>query len=261
MKMYGVKEVFDTVQGEGSRSGARSVFVRFTGCNAWNGRPEDRAKGKGECARWCDTDFVGGAQLSPAEILRLANKAWPRTHDGASRWVVLSGGEPALQVDEDLLDLLHADGWSVAMETNGSVHNDALRLVDHLTVSPKRGLPLKLPTIGQEQVTELKVVLPGTDRAGEGWTDSELEAMAALPGAPWDHLFVQPMDPIDRGYVETSFLHRNLKRRQQGGLPQFGPDIAPVNVYRAHLERCLSFVREHPEWRVGLQQHKLMEVR
>lgn len=266
LKRYGVKEIFDTVQGEGSRSGARSVFLRFTGCNAWNGRTEDRAKGKGECARWCDTDFVGGEVLGASEILQRLEALWSGKANAAGylpeRWVVISGGEPALQLDTALVTELHRAGWSIAVETNGSVNNAVLYRVDHLTVSPKRGMPL-LVSVPEDSdaVTELKVVLPGTDRAGEGWTDVELGELASAGGRGWDHLFVQPMDPIDQRYVETSFLHRNLKNRQQGALPQFSPDIAPVNVYRGHLKRCLSFVREHTEWRISLQQHKLMDVR
>jgi organic radical activating enzyme len=114
---YSVREVFDTLQGEGGRAGARSVFVRFTGCNLWSGLPDKRSLGRGACAAWCDTNFVSGEKMTAMELEYRMSLEWPKGPDQVGRrgrWCVITGGEPTLQLDEELVDLLHAEGWYIA---------------------------------------------------------------------------------------------------------------------------------------------------
>jgi 7-carboxy-7-deazaguanine synthase len=152
---YSVKEIFYTLQGEGSHAGRAAVFCRFAGCNLWSGREADRA---GAACRFCDTDFVGtdgtgGGKFASAQDLAVAVAArWPATA-ADERFVVLTGGEPLLQVDAALIDALHAAGFTIAVETNGSVQ--APQGIDWLCVSPKAGAPLL-----QRSGHELKVVVP-----------------------------------------------------------------------------------------------------
>ncbi len=158
---YAVKEMFYTLQGEGANAGRPAVFMRFSGCNLWTGLEKDRNKGPGGCSRWCDTDFVGtdgtvgGKFKSPEEVVAELWKHWPRTEAGArgKRFVVCTGGEPLLQLDEALLSALNADGWSVAVETNGTIEIPPGKL--WVTVSPKANAPLRV-TRGNE----LKLVFP-----------------------------------------------------------------------------------------------------
>lgn len=164
---YTVKEVFHTLQGEGAQAGRSAVFCRFAGCNLWSGREEDRATA---ACRFCDTDFVGGERFATAEALAAKIAA---TAD--CRYVVLTGGEPLLQVDRALIDALHAEGRLIAVETNGTI--EAPAGLDWICVSPKAGTELR-----QLSGDELKVVVP-----------QELD-LAALGNLDFQHRFVQPMD-------------------------------------------------------------------
>jgi 7-carboxy-7-deazaguanine synthase (Cx14CxxC type) len=188
---YSVKEIFYTLQGEGANAGLAAVFCRFAGCNLWTGREEDRASA---VCQFCDTDFVGtdgtlGGKYATAEALaeRVAAQ-WPAgTVPGL---VVLTGGEPLLQVDAPLVDALHRHGFRIAVETNGTISPPAG--LDWLCVSPKAGSSLVV-TQGQE----LKVVIPqpGLD----------LDALARLP---FEHHFVQAMDgPLARRNAEIATAH------------------------------------------------------
>jgi 7-carboxy-7-deazaguanine synthase (Cx14CxxC type) len=177
---YAVKEIFYTLQGEGANTGRPAVFCRFTGCNLWTGREEDRAKA---VCQFCDTDFVGtdgegGGKFATADALAEAVlRTWRGpTGPGVKPLVVCTGGEPLLQVDEALLDAFHARGFEVAVETNGTV--EAPRGIDWICVSPKAGSELML-TAGHE----LKLVFP---QAG-----AEPERFTALD---FRHFFLQPMD-------------------------------------------------------------------
>jgi 7-carboxy-7-deazaguanine synthase len=185
---YSVKEIFYTLQGEGLRAGRPAVFCRFAGCNLWTGREEDRASA---VCRFCDTDFVGtdgtlGGKFTTAQKLAALLKAqWPTGQP--NQYVVLTGGEPLLQVDTALIDALHALGFQIAVETNGTVTPPPG--LDWVCVSPKAGSSLVLTT-GQE----LKVVIPqdGLD----------LDALAQLP---FEHHFVQAMDgPLARRNTELA---------------------------------------------------------
>jgi 7-carboxy-7-deazaguanine synthase len=173
---YVVKEIFYTLQGEGSHAGRPAVFCRFTGCNLWSGREADRP---GAVCKFCDTEFVGtdgtlGGNYSSACALsqRIASLC-PKSED---RFVVLTGGEPLLQVDEALIDALHQLGFEVAVETNGTIA--APTAIDWVCVSPKSGAPI-VQTCGQE----LKLVFPQ-----EGLHPSSVEHLT------FDHFLLQPMD-------------------------------------------------------------------
>ena len=152
---YNVKEIFYTLQGEGFHAGRPAVFCRFTSCNLWTGREEDRARA---ICTFCDTDFVGtngpgGGRFRDATALAEAiDNAWPDAGSG-HRMVVCTGGEPLLQLDTEVVDALHARGFYVAVETNGT--QPAPAGLDWICVSPKIGAPLKL-TAGDE----LKLVYP-----------------------------------------------------------------------------------------------------
>ncbi len=176
---YSVKEVFYTLQGEGINAGRPAVFCRFAGCNLWSGREADR--GAAVC-RFCDTDFVGtdgtlgGKFGSAAALAATIESCWPSSAGRGPGLVVLTGGEPLLQVDTPLVEALHARGFEIAVETNGTVEPPPG--LDWVCVSPKAGAPLKLRR-GQE----LKVVVP---QAGH-----DLDALATLA---FDHFLLQPMD-------------------------------------------------------------------
>ncbi|MBI4693657.1 MAG: 7-carboxy-7-deazaguanine synthase [Gammaproteobacteria bacterium] len=178
---YAVKEIFHTLQGEGAQAGRAAVFCRFAGCNLWSGLERDRAAA---ACTFCDTDFVGtdgehGGRYADAAALAAAISAQWRAGE-AHRYVVLTGGEPLLQVDEALVTALHAAGFEIAVETNGTCAAPAG--IDWICVSPKGSAALVQRT-GQE----LKLVHP---QAG---VDPE-----SFSGLAFDHFFLQPMDGVDR---------------------------------------------------------------
>lgn len=181
---YAVKEIFYTLQGEGANTGRPAVFCRFAGCNLWTGREEDRAKA---ICTFCDTDFVGtngpgGGKFATAEVLvaRIA-ATWPApTSPRAHRFVVCTGGEPLLQLDELLVQALHQQGFEIAIETNGTQLPPPG--IDWICMSPKAGAPLVL-THGQE----LKLVFPQKG--------AEPERFESLN---FQHFFLQPMDSPQR---------------------------------------------------------------
>jgi 7-carboxy-7-deazaguanine synthase (Cx14CxxC type) len=176
-KTYAVKEAFLTLQGEGVQAGSRAVFLRFAGCNLWTGREQDRASAQ---CNFCDTDFVGtdgegGGKFGSAEGLAAHVEAlWGALEE--RRLVVITGGEPMLQLDERLVEALHARRFRIAVETNGTL--PAVGGIDWICVSPKAGT-----TVVQRSGDELKLVWPQA-----GIDPSELEQ--------WDfaHFLVQPMD-------------------------------------------------------------------
>jgi 7-carboxy-7-deazaguanine synthase len=162
---YQVKEIFYTLQGEGARTGRAAVFLRFAGCNLWSGREQDRATAQ---CNFCDTDFVGtdgegGGKFADAEAL--AEQVVETWGEGDERLVVITGGEPMLQLDRELIDALHGRGFRVAVESNGTL--PAIEGIDWLCVSPKAGT-----NVVQRSGDELKLVWPqpGIDpEAIEGW--------------------------------------------------------------------------------------------
>jgi 7-carboxy-7-deazaguanine synthase len=175
--MYTVKEIFYTLQGEGAHTGRPAVFCRFSGCNLWTGREQDRATA---ICNFCDTDFVGtesdGGKFTSAEDLANAvRQTWPNDAAGAP-FVVCTGGEPLLQLDRAAVDALHEEGFEVAIETNGT--RLAPAGVDWICVSPKAGADAIL-----RSGNELKLVYPQPMALPERFAD-------------WDfqHFFLQPMD-------------------------------------------------------------------
>jgi 7-carboxy-7-deazaguanine synthase (Cx14CxxC type) len=226
--IYTVKEIFYTLQGEGYHAGRPAVFCRFSGCNLWTGREQERHKA---VCRFCDTDFFGvgpdGGKFATAEALADRVAAfWPDTHGSDVRrptsdirpasdvrpYVVCTGGEPLLQLDEALLRAFHARGFEVAVETNGT--QPAPPGIDWICVSPKANATLRLLN-GHE----LKLVFPQVEPEAQ---PERFEHLA------FEHFFLQPMD---------------------------GPRLTE-NTRRA-VEYCLS----HPRWRLSLQTHKLLGLR
>jgi 7-carboxy-7-deazaguanine synthase len=174
---YAVKEIFYTLQGEGANAGRPAVFCRFSGCNLWSGVERDRATAR---CRFCDTEFVGtngvrGGRYAVTDLVNAVRSCWKSSMASASPMVVCTGGEPALQMDEELVLALHDAGFMVTVETNGSL--DLPRNVDWITMSPKAGVPLRV-ICGNE----LKVVWPQSD--------IDLEALEALD---FDLRYLQPL--------------------------------------------------------------------
>lgn len=192
---YAVKEMFLTLQGEGVNAGRRAVFVRFAGCNLWSGREQDRATAT---CRFCDTQFVGtdgmgGGKFADATALVAAvSDHWGEGL--AERFVVLTGGEPMLQVDDALVDTLHAAGFTIAIETNGTIA--AHPGIDWICVSPKAG-----SEVVQRSGDELKLVWPqpGSD-------------VAAIETWDFTHFLVQPMDDAARSDNEAAAIDFVLAR-------------------------------------------------
>ena len=178
---YSVKEIFYTLQGEGANTGKPAVFCRFAGCNLWSGQEADRAAAT---CRFCDTDFVGtdgpggGKFKSPADLADAVARAWHG--DGGEKFVVCTGGEPLLQLDGPLIAALHAKGFKIAVETNGTVAVPAG--IDWVCVSPKADATL-IVTTGDE----LKLVFPQ-----QGGAPDRYEHLA------FRHRFLQPMDGPSR---------------------------------------------------------------
>ena len=179
---YQIKEIFYTLQGEGANAGRPAVFCRFAGCNLWSGREQDRASA---ICQFCDTDFVGtdgtlGGKFSNADALASQIEAqWPPT-DKDHRFVVMTGGEPLLQVDAELIAALHGRGFQIAVETNGTISAPAG--IDWICVSPKAGASWV-----QREGQELKVV----------WPQNSFD-LAELEAASFTHRYLQPMDNVSR---------------------------------------------------------------
>jgi len=192
---YAVKECFLTLQGEGVQSGSRAVFLRFAGCNLWSGREQDRATA--QCT-FCDTDFVGtdgegGGKF--AEANSLADHVSALWGSGAERrMVVITGGEPMLQLDEPLIEALHERGFRIAVESNGTLQ--ATPGIDWLCISPKAGTD-----VVQRTGDELKLVWPQA-----GIDPAELEQWS------FDHFLVQPMDCADQKEAVEAAIELAMER-------------------------------------------------
>ncbi len=218
---YVVKEIFYTLQGEGQHAGRPAVFCRFSGCNLWTGREQDRHKA---VCKFCDTDFLGtgpdgGKFSSAAELANAVLSRWPTIANGRAiggrPLVVCTGGEPLLQLDTAGIDALHARGFTVAVETNGT--QPAPAGIDHVCVSPKADAGLML-----QKGQELKLVFPQLQ------PDAQPERFAHLE---FDAFFLQPMDDADS------------------------------TVTRRNTEAALAYCLAHPQWRLSLQTHKLLGIR
>jgi 7-carboxy-7-deazaguanine synthase len=172
---YAVKEIFLTLQGEGAHTGRAAVFCRFAGCNLWSGREQDRAAAT---CQFCDTDFVGidgtlGGRYGVAdELADIIAAQW--TGEKTNRYVVLTGGEPLLQVDGALIEALHARGFAIAVETNGTIETPAG--LDWICVSPKAGAELVV-----RKGHELKLVFPQQGALPEDFVDLDFERFSLQP--------------------------------------------------------------------------------
>jgi len=227
---YAVKEIFYTLQGEGAQAGRPTVFCRFAGCNLWSGRQDHRDHA---VCRFCDTDFVGtngpagGMYDTPMDLSAAVAALWPaRAGRHVRPFVVFTGGEPLLQLDQPLVDQMHRRGFEVAVETNGTRTPPAA--IDWICVSPKAGADFVL-----RRGNELKLVFP----------QPHLPPICFEPPQP-----DRPLTPGLSRFEGLDFQHYFLQ-------PMDGPELQ-CNI-RLAVEYCL----EHPQWRLGLQTHKLLNIR
>ncbi|MGH8168895.1 MAG: 7-carboxy-7-deazaguanine synthase [Woeseiaceae bacterium] len=178
---YSVKEIYYTLQGEGAQTGRPAVFLRFAGCNLWSGRERDRASA---VCKFCDTEFVGtdgpggGKFGTPGMLADAVTAEWPVGRAGSAPYVVCTGGEPLLQLDEAAIAALHERGFEVGVETNGTVPAPAA--LDWICVSPKAGA-----TVVQQQGDELKLVYPQRE------VEAQPETFVSMD---FTHFFLQPLD-------------------------------------------------------------------
>ena len=182
MGNYSVKEIFYTLQGEAARAGRPAVFLRFSGCNLWNGREEDRSSA---ICQFCDTDFVGtngslGGKYQASELAKIVDSLWPQHYTKASKYVVCTGGEPLLQLDDELIEQLHLHGFEVAIETNGTI--EVPSTVDWICMSPKPNSKIIV-----NRGNELKFIYPQKNFQPEMFEQLDFE-----------HFYIQPMDNEDK---------------------------------------------------------------
>lgn len=181
---YSVKEIYYTLQGEGAQTGRPAVFLRFAGCNLWSGREEHRLEA---VCRFCDTEFVGtdgpggGKFETSAELAVAIQRAWPAAAESNRPYVVCTGGEPLLQLDEELIAALHAAGFEIGVESNGTLAAPAG--IDWLCISPKGSAPVM-----QQSGHELKLVYPQQEAEAEPGNFVDLQ---------FEHFFLQPLDDAE----------------------------------------------------------------
>lgn len=200
---YAVKEIFYSLQGEGYWTGRPAVFIRFAGCNLWSGRERDRATAKGVCARFCDTDFagldgeLGSLYGTPGEMVAAAFSLWPKTLKPTMKpYVVLTGGEPTLQIDPPLCKVLRDAGFEIAVETNGRL--PIVGEVDWVTVSPKAP---DATMLGTRSGNEIKLAFPQ-----EGAEPERFET-----GFNFDHYWIQPIANSAVNYPNAEF-YKNAEK-------------------------------------------------
>lgn len=224
--LYKVKEIFYTLQGEGAQAGRPSVFCRFSKCNLWSGQEKSRASA---ICNFCDTDFNGtdghnGGTYSADELVNKISSLWPDLTQGTP-YVVCTGGEPLLQLDEPLIEALHATGFEVGVETNGTL--PAPKGIDWLCVSPKG-----IAEVVIKACDELKLVYPQHDALPETFTDIQAT-----------HYYLQPM----ADYRPQLLISDHLQAARAG--------LSKSNT-RATVDYCL----DHPLWKLCLQTHKYLEI-
>jgi len=229
-KTYRIKEIFYTLQGEGAQAGRPSVFCRFSKCNLWNGKEESRAQ---SVCDFCDTDFIGtdgenGGIYSAQELIQLISSLWPgnptpktKGKSQGSPYIVCTGGEPLLQLDKPLIDVMHDYGFEIAVETNGTL--PAPEGLDWICLSPKADAELSLI-----ECDELKLVYPQPLAMPESF--DHIQAT---------HRYLQPMADASLDYI-VSDAHEGLSRS---------------NTHKA-TDYCLK----HPQWKLSLQTHKMLGI-
>ena len=223
---YRVKEIFYTLQGEGAQAGRPAVFCRFSKCNLWNGREDGRETA---VCQFCDTDFIGtdghlGGVYTASELVNIIGKQWPDLSQGTP-YVVCTGGEPALQLDDELVGLLHESGFEIAIETNGTL--PLPEGIDWICLSPKADAEVVL-----KRCDELKLVYPQP----LAMPDRFVHFNAA-------HFYLQPMADYQPVVIASDKLSGAKN------------SLSASNT-RSTLEYCL----QHPQWKLSIQTHKLLEI-
>lgn len=229
-KTYRVKEIFYTLQGEGAQAGRPSVFCRFSKCNLWNGKEESRAQ---SVCDFCDTDFVGtdgenGGIYSAKELVELIASLWPgkpspksRNKNQGSPYIVCTGGEPLLQLDEPLIEVMHDYGFEIAVETNGTL--PAPEGLDWICLSPKADAELILI-----ECDELKLVYP-----------QPLVLPESFNYVQATHRYLQPMADASLDYI-VSDAHQGLSQ--------------------SNTQKATHYCLKHPQWKLSLQTHKMLGI-
>ena len=229
-KTYRVKEIFYTLQGEGAQAGRPSVFCRFSKCNLWNGKEESRAQ---SVCDFCDTDFVGtdgenGGIYTAAELVKLIASLWPGKPTPSSKatnqgipYIVCTGGEPLLQLDEPLIETMHDYGFEVAVETNGTL--PAPEGLDWICLSPKADAELVLI-----ECDELKLVYP-----------QPLAMPESFDFIQATHRYFQPMADASLEYI-VSDAHEGLSQ--------------------SNTQKTTLYCLKHPQWKLSLQTHKMLGI-
>lgn len=283
--MYTVYEMFYSLQGEGAMAGRAAVFCRFAGCNLWSGREQDRARA---VCRFCDTHFVGTSQdggkfLSAGDLATQIDALWQG--DARFKWVIFTGGEPLLQLDEALILACQARGFAVAVESNGSII--APKSLDWLCVSPKIGAPFQ-----QNSGQELKVIWPQTGlslaqvndflaldfqyfflqaldaRVFQNHVAALAEVIAALPKQAAADLVEHFLEKYQCSggqnhdfsennasfYEKMDFLKQNILKIEPDA-----QDFAKINA--AIMASLIAHCLQHPPWRLSLQTHKISGIR
>lgn len=244
---YVVRGIEDSIIGEGTMAGTRVVRVLFGGCNYWDGTPEGRSKGKAACAKWCDEDFNSSCSKSMTAE-EIAIKTESILEDKPNQWIVLSGGEPTMFIDQELIAALADYGFKIYLETNCSQHvsSEVLRGIDYISARPKlepgTDGQLHVPALGVVVANELVITLPGSID-GNGWRDDQLHRIE-MEG-DWDDLYVVPMDPTDGRTVLVTHLRGGYDRPEE---------------LDAAVKRCLEWIRECPQWKIGVQLHKVFNL-
>lgn len=223
---YKVKELFYTLQGEGAQAGRPAVFCRFSKCNLWNGREDSRAT---SICNFCDTDFNGtngqdGGTYSAAELVVKISALWPDLNQGQP-YVVCTGGEPLLQLDESLIESLHQAGFAVGVETNGTL--TAPKGIDWLCVSPKGRAKVVI-----NQCHELKLVYPQSDALPEQYDCIQAE-----------HYYLQPMADYRPQLSSSDHLAASL-----------------AGLSTSNTQKTLAYCLSHPKWKLSLQTHKYLGI-
>jgi len=207
-KRYRIKEIFYSIQGEGYHSGKPAVFIRFSKCNLWSGKEKEREV---SICKFCDTDFVGtdgnnGGEYSSIQLISKINEI---TKISKCKFVVLTGGEPLLQLDKLLINDFHSEGYFLALETNGTIN--APENIDWITVSPKFGVKFN-----QNHGDEIKIVFPQKG--------------------------IEPKD-----YLKLNFKHYYLQPKDE-------------NKTNNNTNLTLDYCLKHPEWKISIQLHKILNI-
>lgn len=246
---YVVRNIEDSLISEGAMVGTRAIRVVFGGCNYWDGTPEGRQKGLGACSKWCDEDF-GSSCSKGMTADEIASKVESLLEDKPNQWVLLTGGEPLMFVDEALVDTLADYGFKIYLETNCSIPAEdwtVLKRIDYISARPKleydkKTGKLQVPMLGVVTANELVIALPGSID-GKGWSDEQLHEIEM--DGDWDDLYVVPMDPTDQRTVLVTHLRGGYERPEE---------------LDAAVKRCLEWVREHPKWKIGVQLNKVLNL-